>query len=289
MKRAFLVALAVLFARSTLAEAPDLAASSDLAAGPDLSNMKQIFDDEFDGSTLDLSKWSLGVEPDGSQWGSDSYFVTSKPSDAALVSSVYIVADGVLTIRANHNAALRDPMGWNQKWYSGMISTAFPDGRNPSALFRQGYVEVRAKMPAGLGVWPAFWALNMRSMKPGGDPKGQIELDGLEYYGSQMTTLYSTVHWWTKPHQQAGGGVEVLDMSAGFHTYGFLLDASSMTIFFDGRQVGQRPLFRASDIDKFYWMFDLAMGGGWPITVPQSGRYEMQIDYVRIWSADAAP
>jgi hypothetical protein len=50
--------------------------------------------------------------------------------------------------------------------------------------------------------------------------------------------------------------------------------------------VNKAPLYRADNVDKFFWMFNLAMGGGWPIAVPASGHYDMQIDYIRIYSKD---
>lgn len=257
------------------------------AAGPDVSRMTLIFDDEFDGTTLDLNRWQVGTEPNGLQWGSSSYFATLKDKD--LFDRVYRVSDGVLTIRATYDEAFVDPVPWKQKWFSGMISTAFSDGRPPSATFRRGCVEIRQKLPDGKGVWPANWALNMASMQKGGDPLGQLELDGLEEYGYNPHRFHSGLIDWSNKDTKSnnvGAWTNSPDLTAEFHVYDYCLDDRAMTVFLDGVVTASLPLYRPDTMDKVYWMFNLAMGSGWPITVPPSGSYDMEIDYVRIWSAD---
>jgi beta-glucanase (GH16 family) len=258
------------------------------AATPDLTGYKLIFEDNFEGADLDLAKWQIGTTPNGQQWGSDSYFVTSAADDAKLFSQVYIVKDGVLTIRANYRPDFVDPTQWGRKWYSGMITTAFSDGRPPSAIFRRGYVEIRQKFPAGKGVWPANWACNLKSQAPGGDAVGTVELDVLEAYGVDMTIFHTTTHLWKEKEEfTAATATGLPDLSADFHTYGYLVGDTDIEVFLDGAPVSKAPLYRADNIDKFYWMFNLAMGGGWPIDVPSSQHYDLQIKYVRIYSKDA--
>jgi beta-glucanase (GH16 family) len=254
------------------------------AATPDLTGYKLILDDEFNGTSLDLSKWQVGTNPKDQQWGSDSYFVTSKPSDAALFPKVYIEKGGVLTIRANHQDDFADPNHWGRKWYSGMITTAFADSRPPSAMFRRGYVEIRQKFPAGKGVWPADWAGTLKS-----NPLGDVELDGLEAYGVDMTKFHTTIHNWKNGKELAHVAVtaeNLPDLTADFHTYGYLVGDTDVRVYLDGTLVNQVALYHPDTLGKFYWMFNLAMGGGWPITIPPNGGYDMQIDYIRIFSKD---
>jgi beta-glucanase (GH16 family) len=256
-------------------------------AGPDITNMKLIFDDEFDGSTLDRSKWQLGTEPNGLQWGSSAYFVSSE--QAELLPKVYIQSGGILTLRANYDVNFKDPVPWEQKWYSGLIATAFSDGRPPSGAFRRGCVEVRQKLPAGNGVWPGNWALNLLSMRRDGDPLGQLEIDGLEEYGYNPMRFHVGLIDWSNPDIQSnnvGTWIDTPDLAGDFHTYDYCLGETTLTVFFDGVQRASLPLYRPKTMDKVFWMFNLAMGSGWPIDIPPSGYYEMQIDYVRMWSAD---
>jgi beta-glucanase (GH16 family) len=274
--------LALMLTAACLLAVPTLAE----AAGPDLAGYKLILDDEFKGDKLDLAKWQVGIQPNGGEWGSDSYFVTSKAEDRPMFNQVYTVKDGVLNIRAIYKADFVDPSGWNRKWYSGMIATAFSNGRPPSAVFRRGYVEIRQKFPTGSGVWPSSWAVNMKSQQAGGDPEGTLEIDGIEGYGNDMTVMRSTVHNWGDKSYSAGVKEKLPDMSADFHTYGFLVGDTEVICYFDGEEVHRLKLLRPQIQDKFFWMFNLAMGGGWPITMPESGHYDMQIDYIRIYSKD---
>lgn len=264
-----------------------IAATCEASAAPDLNGYKLIFEDSFPGDHLDLSKWQVGLTPRGQQWGSDSYFVTASPEDAALFAEVYSVQDGMLTIRANYRPDFRDPSHWGRKWFSGMIATAFSDGRPPSAAFRTGYVEIKQKLPAGKGVWPANWACNLASQTAAGDPLGTVELDGLEAYGVNMTVFHTTTHLWKNDETFTMTTAKNLpDLTKDFHVFGYRVDASSMEVYLDGSLVSRAPIYRPGTIDKFFWMFNLAMGGGWPIDIPPSRGYEMQIEYVKIFSHD---
>jgi beta-glucanase (GH16 family) len=280
-RRTFLVAGLLAFPAIAIS-----AATPGPATTPDLTGYKLILEDDFNGTKLDLSKWQVGTNPANQQWGSDSYFVTTQPRDAALFPQVYIEKDGVLTIRATHWADFPDPTKWGRKWFSGMISTAFSDGRPPSAVFRRGYVEIRQKFPAGKGVWPANWACNLKSQQPGGDPLGTIEVDGLEAYGVDMTIFHTTIHNWKDASYKQATARNLPDLTADFHTYGYLVGDTDVKVYLDGVLLHQVPLYRPESVDKFFWMFNLALGGGWPVAIPDSGRYEMQIDYIRIYSKD---
>ena len=167
-----------------------------------------------------------------------------------------------------------------------MITTAFSDGRVPSAVFRRGYVEIRQKFPAGKGVWPANWACNLKSQMPGGDPLGTIELDGLEAYGVDMTVFHTNINNWANHQHTMATASDLADLTADFHTYGYLVEDADVKVYLDGQYLHEIPLYRPETVDKFFWMFNLAMGGGWPIEVPSTGYYDMQIDYIRIYSKD---
>ena len=264
-----------------------IAGTSAAAAAPDLNGYKLIFEDRFQGDHLDLSKWQIGLTPRGQQWGSDSYFVTATPEDATLFAKVYSVKDGVLTIRANYQEDFGDPSHWGRKWFSGMIATAFSDGRPPSAAFRRGYVEIKQKFPAGKGVWPANWACNLASQTAAGDPLGTIELDGLEAYGVNMTMFHTTTHLWKDGEAfNMATAKDLPDLTKDFHVFGYRIGDASMEVYVDGALVSHAAVYRPEATDKFFWMFNLAMGGGWPIDIPPSHGYEMQIEYVKVFSAD---
>jgi beta-glucanase (GH16 family) len=142
-----------------------------------------------------------------------------------------------------------------------------------------GYFEMRAKLPAGKGIWPAFWMLPADGSWP-------PELDAMEVLGHDPSTIFMTVHSnLTGAHTQTQGSAKVPDTSAAFHTYGVLWEASKITWYFDGQPVYTTA--PPSDLNKpLYILVNLAVGGDWPgnpdATTPFPAVY--QIDYVRAYA-----
>jgi serralysin len=115
-----------------------------------------------------------------------------------------------------HNAA--------GEFVSGVIATAQPAGE-PAFAQRFGYYELRARLPLGRGLWPAFWMRDAHG--------GPAEIDVFELLGDDTTTLYETAHY-------ADGAAAqyryhpAFDPTLGFHDYGVLLTSKSDTFYVDG-------------------------------------------------------
>jgi beta-glucanase (GH16 family) len=112
------------------------------------------------------------------------------------------------------------------------------------------------------------------------------ELDVMEMLGHDPSTVFMTVHSHaTGAHTQTQGLAKVPDISAAFHTYGVLWEASKITWYFDGQPVYTTA--PPSDLNKpLYILVNLAVGGDWPgspdATTPFPAVY--QIDYVRAYA-----
>jgi beta-glucanase (GH16 family) len=112
-------------------------------------------------------------------------------------------------------------------------------------------------MPAGAGVWPAFWlAPSTLDWPP--------EIDILEMAGEQSNILYTTVHTHanglTGPVKVISYKTPVADMTTGFHTYGMLWTDTHIAFYFDDRRV----LFTTTPPDlhqPMYVIINLAIGG----------------------------
>jgi len=83
----------------------------------------------------------------------------------------------------------RDESG---KLGSGLISNTFPDGtsRAPQDGDPYGYYETRLWLPAGKGIWPAFWAIENERLSPTRDHV--VEIDVIEQHGSAAADRYAT-------------------------------------------------------------------------------------------------
>jgi beta-glucanase (GH16 family) len=183
----------------------------------------------------------------------------------------WAASNGVLTLTAA-------PAGGASGLINGYAYTSGEINTYHSFSQTYGYFEMKAQLPAGQGFWPAFWLLPENGAWP-------PELDVMEVLGNDPTRLYNTVHTnQTGSHTMAGdGGVQVADMSAGYHTYGVDWEPDAITFYFDGQKVYSTPT--PSDMHgPMYMIANLADGGYWPGGANgQTG--QMHIDYIRAYAA----
>jgi beta-glucanase (GH16 family) len=130
-----------------------------------------IFDDEFDGTTLDLAKWHRCYP-----YADDKVGCTNGPP---LELEWYWkdndpVSKGMLRITARKQHL----HGYN--YTSGMIVTGGSPTQPPGFSFLYGYMEMSAKFPPGEGLWPAFWLLPIDGSWP-------PEIDAMEWQGGTST------------------------------------------------------------------------------------------------------
>jgi beta-glucanase (GH16 family) len=155
---------------------------------------------------------------------------------------------------------------------------------------RHGRVEARIRVPAGPGVWPAFWMLGADIDAVGWPACGEIDV--MEVVGSEPRTVHATVH--CPGHAGVGHGLGAAhtvarDLAEDFHVYAVDWTPDQITWRLD--DVAYRTLARA---DVPAWAFDgdmflllnLAIGGGWPGNEldPNSLPATMLVDWVRVSS-----
>jgi beta-glucanase (GH16 family) len=241
-----------------------------------------LFDDEFDGTagtTPDSSKWGYALGGNG--WGNNelqSY--TSRPSNAS--------ADGAgnLDITARRETYTGGD-GITRNYTSARLTTV------NTFSFQYGTAVARMRVPAGQGLFPAFWALGTNRNIVGWPLCG--EMDIMENHGNELNTVHGTVlaalqldktQKWT-----SSTSVDTpAPLSAGFHTYGLVWGPGAMNLTVDGH-----TYFSLSSTDlpttmlwnfnhPFFLLLDLAVGGTAPgapdATTPFPAT--MAVDYVRV-------
>lgn len=238
----------------------------------------QTFGDEFNGTTLDTSKWRYT-----DYWGLNNNVFEGDcqcygPNNVS-------VGDGVLTLQAREEF----PPGCNPdpgtlEYTSGQLTTALN--------FQQtyGYFEIRAWMPDGQGLFP-----QIELQQPGGMfPPGPPEILIAEMYGQDPTTIQ-------QGHSSVDGlGNEIAyehdfsgpDFSEGFHTYGIDWQPGLLVWYVDGRETFR---YSGSDVPNYslYPVIKMAVGSTEVGSPDQSTVFpaEMMIDYVRAYRriADGEP
>lgn len=162
--------------------------------------------------------------------------------------------DGRLTITADRAPPDTD---LGKPYTSGLLTTA------RSFSQRYGYFEMRAKLPQGAGLWPAFWLYGPF------DPTSTVplycgEIDVMEMLGKQPDIINCSAHWPTNPErtQQNSKTISVhVGSTAGFRSYGALWDEHTITYYVDDVTVAQ---MNNPGLDMpMTILANLAVGGVW--------------------------
>lgn len=190
--------------------------------------------------------------------------------DHALALSAIAARDGKLVITAD---TTDNPALYGYRYTSGIITS------EPTFQQTYGVFEMRAKLPKGKGLWPAFWLLPA-------DKSWPPEIDVMEMLGHAPNNYYTTVHSKAagKHSKSAIPMHEVADTSAAFHSYAVEWGAEEIIFYFDDKEVGRTPT--PPDLHKpTYMLINLAVGGDWPGDPDATTKFpaQMQVDWVRAW------
>ena len=290
MKRFFSLPLAVVSLIISACSSPKTEGPkqpSDSLSSTDTKVAAPIFElvwgDEFDyEGTPAADKWHFQVEPiTDSGWANNELqHYTSRLDNAG-------VSDGTLKIIAKRE----------DYTYAG-INKGFTSARlNAKFDFTYGKVEVRAKLPAAAGTWPAIWTLGSNIDEKGnyfGDSRGSVgwphcgEIDIMEQYGGNKSETLGTFHWHdtgTNAYASYGLKKAIPKLTEDFHNYVLVWDADRIDIYVDETLVVRMNNAENVPFDHpHYLLLNVAMGGSLGGSVPTSFEQDqMEIDYVRIY------
>jgi beta-glucanase (GH16 family) len=228
---------------------------------------KLVWADEFNSDgTPDPQKWGydLGTGVDG--WGNfELQYYTSRPVNA-------IVQGGVLKI----NAAREN--------YQGKEFTSAKLLSKNKYEFKYGRVEIRAKLPVGIGSWPAAWMLGSNIDNVGWPACGEIDI--MEGKGSEPNKIYGTLAYPGRFGGTADGStISIKEASSKFHIYEMEWTENAVKISVDGKVYHTVKNTSDSPFHKnFYLILNLAIGGNFAGAVrPELKRATMEVDYVRVY------
>ncbi|WP_046758144.1 glycoside hydrolase family 16 protein [Kordia jejudonensis] len=150
--------------------------------------------------------------------------------------------------------------------------------------FTYGRVEVRAKLPASQGTWPAIWMLGANFDTVGWPTCGEIDI--MEQKGQDKNTVLGTVH---HPGVSPGAGdsatTSLPTSTTEFHNYSIEWTETEIVFLVDGF------VFHTVTNDvtlpfnnDFFLILNVAMGGTLGGTIdPAFTQDTMEIDYVRVY------
>lgn len=266
---------------------------------PAAAGMKLVFADDFKGplsisATDPKATYYSHKPPNGSQDFSSLPF-----SNYESPNNPFFQVDTYLRIRADE-----------KKNSAGILSSLKNDATGIKASL-PCYFECRFIGPNATGTWPAFWLLTdyMTEMKNGKSDKDipVDELDIIEAYGGEgprapnSFDLYQIVsHAWNQgeagktaasaankalssPVKMSKFGIPSTWYEA-FHTYGCKITAADTIYYCDNIEVGRHKTLETSKKYPFFFLINLATGGGWPVDLSRyDGRADMYVDFVRVY------
>ncbi len=250
----------------------------------DLTGYKLTFDDEFNsfssnGPSNYQNRGHTGTWDTTLSYGERKLNDEAELySDPTVGANPFSVAGGVLDI---HAAPAPDPSKtWGQTYTSGIITT------NHSFSQLYGYFEMRAELPSGSGMWPAFWLLPQQHVWP-------PELDVLEAFGQTTTNAEGGAYSLHHGLQTSGagsesgwGGTAGASLYTQYNTFGVDWEPHSITFYFNGVAYATAPT--PSDYHQpMYMLVNLAVGGNWA-GAPVGEAADFKVDYVRAYSRDGA-
>ena len=261
-------------------------------AGASKPGYNLVWCDEFDGASLDTSKW--GYQTGTQDKYSDSPTYWGNNEQQYYTQDAVAVENGALKITAT-----KRKMG-DRSYTSGRILT------RDKAYWTYGYFEAKMKTPTGNGMWPAFWMLpqptnsNVSSGNAYGTWPLNGEIDIMEAKGRLNNVTDHTIHFgsmWPANQYRTGNYTLTGSTTAEWHTYAVDWTSQAITWYVDGVQAfkltnnlwytdGSSAASAPFDKD-FYILFNLAVGGNYDGGVaPDDASFTsatMEVDYVRVY------
>lgn len=224
-----------------------------------------VWEDDFntDGAP-DATNWTYDLGDGG--WGNDEVQTYTNSAENAKV------LDGSLIITAKADG-------------SGGYTSARLKSQG-LRKFTYGRIEVRAKLPASAGTWPAIWMLGSNFTTVGWPTCGEIDI--MEQTGANKDNTLGTLHWYnTTANGNASYGetTAVADASSDFHLYTVEWSDTSIKIYLDDVNFFQMANDSTLPFNAdFFMILNIAMGGtlGGDID-PSFTEDTMEIDYVKVF------
>ena len=237
-----------------------------------------VWQDEFDGESLDINKWSHEVGGHGFGNNELQYYTDD--------SSNSFIDNGILHIRAKYEPAGIGSPNNLRNFSSARLRTV---GKGD---WQYGRIDVRAKIALGQGIWPAIWMLPSDWIYGGWPKSGEIDI--MEHVGHDEGRIHGSVHTESYNHiigTQRTNSKLIEDVKTLFHIYSIEWSEQKIDFFIDDTlhytfQNDFSNDFRTWPFnERFHLLLNVAVGGNWPgppnntTVFPQ----DMEVDYVRVY------
>ncbi len=226
-----------------------------------------VWSDEFDTpGSPDASKWGYDIGTGSGGWGNNELqYYTNRVQNV-------VVSGGTLKINLF------------KETFNGSNYTSARLLTKDKFSVKYGKIEARAKLPAGLGTWPAIWMLGNNITSAGWPACGEIDI--MEHRGSELNKIWGSLHY--PGHSGAnpdGNTVMINNATTEFHKYAVEWNASSIKFYVDDALFYTFANSTSVPYNQnFFILLNVAMGGNFGGTVdPNFSSATMEVDYIRVY------
>ncbi len=233
---------------------------------------KLVWQDEFNGSEIDSTKWTHEVNGSGGGNNELQYYVNSRNNS--------FIKDGFLVIKAK------------EQNYKGKFYTSARLNTKNKADWKYGRFDVRAKLPIQQGMWPAIWMLPTDYVYGGWPKSGEIDI--MEIIGQKPSTTHGTLHygdpWPNNKHTGESYTLESGTFEDEFHVFSVEWEEDEIRWYIDDKLFSTKTPEDLSPKpwpfdQKFHMLLNVAVGGNWPGPPDENTKFPkyMFVDYVRVY------
>jgi beta-glucanase (GH16 family) len=242
------------------------------------AEMKLVWSDEFDGDSLNYSKW--GVQENAFGGGNAELQIFTDRAKNVRVENGHLVLEA-----RRDNAGIS---GTVREYSSGRVRTKHRGD------WKYGRIEVCAKMPVGQGIWPAIWMLPTDDKYGGWAASGEIDI--MEFRGQNPKEVLGTLHYgggW--PKNTYSGDSHTLktgSFSEDFHTFAIDWTEGKIVWSIDRKPYqtqtkwhSENAKFPAPFDQRFHLLLNLSVGGHFVGAPDKTTKFPQNflIDYVRVY------
>ncbi len=237
-----------------------------------------VWSDEFNGTSLDSTNWTLEVG--GGGFGNNELEYYTNGQNLSFTGSEMII-----------NVRQENPAGYTC-WYGTCTYTSSRMKTAGKREFTYGRIEARIQVPYSQGLWPAFWMLGNDIGTVGWPNSGETDI--MENIGKEPSTVHGTVHGPGYSGSNGLGGPYTLpsgQLHDAYHVYAVEWEGNVFRWYIDN--ILYFTLTKTTVETHGQWVFDhpsfillnVAVGGAWPgnpdgtTVMPQ----QMKIDYIRVY------
>ncbi|MBV7269404.1 glycerophosphodiester phosphodiesterase family protein [Winogradskyella luteola] len=199
---------------------------------PTTKGYKLVWSDEFSYSGKpDSLKWNYEI---GFKRNQEKQYYTNRLENARVEKGYLVIESRKETIENTDYLNQTRPNWISKKPYADYTSASLTT--KDLADWTYGRIDINAKLPEGIGLWPAFWMLGQNWEEIGWPKCGEIDI--MEHVGFDPDSIFGTIHSKAYNHMkgtQKGKRVYIEKPYDKFHTYSLVWTPADMSFLLDGK------------------------------------------------------